>query len=339
MRICITGGGTGGHLMIAEALLEAGVQRGHEIIFIGSKSGQDKAYFESESSFSHVYFLDTTGVVNQRGLGKLRALAKIFKAFFISAKLLRKHKIEATYSVGGFSAAPASLASLTLFIPLCIHEQNAVSGRLNSLLKPFAKRFISAYDKDSPLQGYPIKESFIKSAHVRKKLETIIFLGGSQGANAINNLALELAQDLANKGIHIIHQCGERDFKRVEGAYADLGIDVELYGFTKKIDSLIARADLAVSRAGASTLWELVANGVPTFFIPYPYAASDHQYFNAQFIVANNLGWCHREGEDLKQHVLSLLAEDLQDKSKRLLEYSSERVAEKMIQDLEEGVS
>ncbi len=339
MKICISGGGTGGHLMIAQALLEAGVKRGHELIFIGSTSGQDRAYFESESRFSHVYFLETNGVVNQRGFAKLTALLKILKAFFISRKILKKHKIQATYSVGGFSAAPASFASLSLFLPLYIHEQNAVSGRLNTLLKPFAKRFISAYDPSSPIQGYPIKESLIQSAHVRKKLETIIFLGGSQGARAINDLALDVAQDLINRGIRIIHQCGERDLLRVQETYEAKGLDVELYGFTKEIDLLIARADLAVSRAGASTLWELVANGVPSFFIPYPYAASDHQYYNAQFIVQNDLGWCHREGEDLKTYLLEILDEDLEDKSKRLLEYSSEDVAQKMIQDLEEGVA
>lgn len=339
MKICISGGGTGGHLMIAQALLEAGVQRGHEIIFIGSTSGQDRAYFESGSLFSNVYFLDTTGVVNQKGLAKLTALIKITKAFFISRKILKEHKIQAVYSVGGFSAAPASFASLSLSIPLYIHEQNAVSGRLNSLLRPFAKRFISAYDIDSPIQGYPIKESFIKSAHVRKSLKTIIFLGGSQGARAINNLALDVAQDLVDQGIHIIHQCGERDFARVQSTYAKIGVDVELYGFTKEIDSLIARADLAVSRAGASTLWELVANGVPTLFIPYPYAASDHQYYNAKFIVENDLGWCYREEEDLKGYVLHLVTQELEDKSKRLLEYSNENVAQKMIQDLESSVS
>ena len=107
MRLCITGGGTGGHLMIAQALVEASVQDGHEAIFIGSTTGQDKKYFESHSPFSHVYFLDTAGVVNQKGFAKLKALYKVFKAFFVSRALLKKHKVKATYSLGGFSAAPA----------------------------------------------------------------------------------------------------------------------------------------------------------------------------------------------------------------------------------------
>lgn len=335
MKICVSGGGTGGHLMIAQALLEAGVQRGHEMIFIGSTSGQDRAYFENETLFSKVYFLETTGVVNQKGLKKLVALYKIFKAFLSARKILKKEAIDALYSVGGFSAAPASFATITLALPLFIHEQNAISGRLNTLLRPFAKQFISAYEPSSSIQGYPVKKVFIQSARKRKRIKTLIFLGGSQGARTINNLALSLAKQLQKKEIHIIHQCGAADFSRVQNAYKDLGVDVELYGFTKELERLIARADFAVSRAGASTLWELVSNGLPALFIPYPYAASDHQYHNAKFIVQNKLGWCYREEEDLERALLSLLEEDLEDKSVRLLEYVSDNVAQKMIEDLE----
>jgi UDP-N-acetylglucosamine--N-acetylmuramyl-(pentapeptide) pyrophosphoryl-undecaprenol N-acetylglucosamine transferase len=336
MKICITGGGTGGHLVIAEALVEAAVQEGHEAIFIGSKSGQDRKYFESHSAFSHVYFLDTTGVVNQRGLGKLKALWLVAKAFFTSRKILKKHKIEATYSVGGFSAAPASFASLSRFIPLFIHEQNAVEGRLNSLLKPFAKRFISAYDKNSIIKGYPLKDEFFNAKRVREKINTVIFLGGSQGAKAINDLALSVAHEFKNRGIKIIHQAGERDFERVKQGYENLHVEVELYAFTKEMPLLMSKADLAVSRSGASTLWELCANGLPALFVPFPHAASDHQYYNARFIVENNMGWCERESEDLKAKLLLLLDENLKEKSSALIKHSSKDVAKKMILDVAE---
>jgi len=333
MKFCITGGGTGGHLMIAEALVEAAVNDGHEAIFIGSMSGQDRKYFESHSLFSHVYFLETTGVVNQKGLGKLKALWLVLRAFFASRKILKKHNIEATYSVGGFSAAPASFATLSRFIPLFIHEQNAVEGRLNSLLKPFAKRFISAYDKNSPIKGYPVKDEFFKSARVRSDIKTIIFLGGSQGAKAINDLALGVAKELQKMGIKIIHQAGERDFERVKKEYEELGVEVELYAFTKEMNHLMSRADLAVSRSGASTLWELCANGLPALFIPFPHAASDHQYHNAKFIVENDLGWCKREDEELKHFFLEILNENLKQKSLALIEHSHQGVALEMVRD------
>jgi UDP-N-acetylglucosamine--N-acetylmuramyl-(pentapeptide) pyrophosphoryl-undecaprenol N-acetylglucosamine transferase len=339
MKLCVTGGGTGGHLMIAEAIVEAAVSDGHECIFIGSTKGQDRKYFEKNSPFSHVYFLETTGVVNQKGLGKLKALYKIFKAFLRSRKILKEQKVDAIYSVGGFSAAPASFAALSLFKPLFIHEQNAVTGRLNSLLKPFAKSFVSAYDANSPIAGYPVKEVFYKTAHLRKELKTIIFLGGSHGAKAINDLALEVAWKLKKRGISIIHQAGEADYERVKEAYEKLGVEVELYAFTKELPALIERADMAVSRSGASTLWELTTNGCPAFYIPYPYAAGDHQYYNAKFIVDNEMGWCEREGDGLKSKLLAAIKEpQLEQKSQKLLEYAKKDVANQMIKDVEEKV-
>ncbi len=334
MKLCITGGGTGGHLMIAEALVEAAVADGHEVIFIGSTHGQDRKYFETNSSFSNVYFLNTTGVVNQKGLRKLKALFKVFLAFFKSINILKKHKIVATYSVGGFSAAPASFASISKFIPLFIHEQNAVTGRLNSLLKPFAKSFISAYDDSCSIKGYPVKDTFFTKQRVRSELKTIIFLGGSHGAKAINDLALSVCENLTSKNIKIIHQAGENDFDRVKNEYEKLGVEVELYSFTKELDTLIAKSDLAISRAGASTLWELTANGCPALYIPYPYAAGDHQFYNAKFIVDKNMGWCERETQDLKTKLLSILEEDLKDRSEALINYSSKDVAKKMISDI-----
>jgi len=334
MKLCITGGGTGGHLMIAQALVEVAVSDGHEVIFIGSTHGQDQKYFANRSSFSHVYFLETKGVVNQKGLGKFKSLWLILKAFFKSRAILKNHNIEATYSVGGFSAAPASFATLSKMIPLFIHEQNAVNGRLNNLLKPFATRFISAYDENSPIKGYPVKEVFYKTARVRNELNTIIFLGGSHGAKAINDLALSVAWKLKKRGIKIIHQAGENDFERVKEEYEKLGVEVELYSFTKELDKLIVKADLCVSRAGASTLWELTTNGLPTFYIPYPYAAGDHQYYNAKFIVDNQLGWCEREDENLKSKLLEILNEPLEEKSKGLMEYANKDVAYKMIKDM-----
>ncbi len=338
MKLCITGGGTGGHLVIAAALAKAAIERGHEVIFIGSTYGQDRRYFEHESDFSHVYFLESVGVVNKKGFGKVQALWKIFLAFLEARKILKHHGIEATFSVGGFSAAAASFACLSFFKPLFIHEQNAVQGGLNKLLRPFAKAFISAYESDSPISGYPVKEEFIKSARIRETLNSIIFLGGSQGAKAINDLALLVAPELHKRGIKIIHQTGENDFERVRAAYESAGIEAELYGFTKEMPSLIARADLAVSRAGASTLWELSANGCPALYVPYPHAAKDHQYHNAAFIVKNDLGWCEREGESLAAKLLEVLELPLRQRSEKLLSFTQKDVAQKMIELVESSV-
>ena len=339
MNICITGGGTGGHLMIAEALLEAALKAGHKCVFVGSTKGQDKKYFENSTLFSKVYFLETTGVVNQKCLGKIKALLKVLAAFFKARTILKEDEIDLVYSVGGFSAAPASIASLSRGIPLFIHEQNAVEGRLNAILKPYAKSFISAYSDSSLVKGYPVKEIFSQTKRERRELDSIIFLGGSHGAKAINDLALSLAKELSKRHVKIVHQAGESDFARVEKEYKLLGVEVELYAFTTQLPALIAKADLAVSRAGASTLWELTTNGCPAFYIPYPYAAGDHQFFNAQFIVENEMGWCVRENENLKDELLKVLdSPRLQERSQKLLQHSNSDVAMQMITNLEDLV-
>ncbi len=338
MRFVITGGGTGGHLVIAAVLEKVLSQRGHEVIFIGSSSGQDRMWFEKGSGFTHTYFLPTTGVVNQKGLGKVAALWRIGKAFMRSRALLKEFDAVGVISVGGFSAAPASFAALSRRVPLFIHEQNAETGRLNALLKPYARVFFSSYEPTSPVKAYPVNKVLFEKARLRTSLQRIIFLGGSQGATYINDLALSIAPLLQKRGIAIIHQCGERDLARLQSAYAEMGIEVELMAFSKKLPDLLERSDFAISRAGASTLWELCANGLPAFFIPYPYAAADHQYYNAQFIVQKELGWSERQGDTLKQKLIAVLDEELSSRSKKLMDLIEPEGAEKIIEVIESEV-
>lgn len=333
MSIVMTGGGTGGHLVIIKAVKEQlsgksakepaneGRERhGSEtLIYIGSTTGQDRKWFGEESDFEAKYFLETRGVVNQGAIGKIKSLLMLAKAIRQAMKLLDKHQAGVVFSVGGFSSAPTSIAARLKGIPLVIHEQNAALGSLNKLLKPYAAAFISSYLDESPIHAYPIKEIFFENAHIRKELKTIIFLGGSQGARAINTLALSLAPEIHRRGIKIIHQAGERSIDEVQKAYEALGIEAEVFAFTTRLAEYMNEADFAIARAGASTLWELSASGLPTLYIPYPYAAGDHQYYNAKFFVDRGLAWSMREDEIDEKAVLSLLDERLEEKSRGLI--------------------
>jgi len=318
MSIIMTGGGTGGHLAIIKAVKE---QLGdEELIYIGSTTGQDRQWFEGDEDFGKTYFFDTRGVVNQRGFGKFKSLWMMFSAMMKARKLLKKHDAKVVFSVGGFSSAATAFAAKSVGIPLVIHEQNAALGSLNKLLRPYAAAFISSYLEESPVKAYPVKEVFFENARIRKKIETVIFLGGSQGAKAINRLALEIAPVLKERGIRIIHQAGEKNIDEVDQAYKALGIEAEVFGFTTKLADYMKEADFAIARAGASTLWELSATALPTLFIPYPYAASDHQYYNALFLVEKDLAWIMREEEIDRDKLLVLLEEDLESKSRGLME-------------------
>jgi len=334
MSILMTGGGTGGHLAIIKAVKEHLTKE--ELVYVGSTKGQDKQWFEDDDDFSEKYFFDTRGVVNQGGLGKIKSLFMMGGAMFKAIKLLRKHKAKVVFSVGGFSAAPMAFAAKLTGTPLVIHEQNAALGSLNKLLKPYATHFISSYLEESPIKAYPIKDVFFRNARVRKEVQTIIFLGGSQGAKAINTLALEMAPHLKEKNIGIIHQAGVNNVKEVQKAYKALGIEAEVFGFSTRLADYMNEADFAVARAGASTLWELSATAVPTLYIPYPYAASDHQYYNAQFLVEKNLAWLMREDEIDSEKVLTLFDKNLKKVSEGLMQIVEKEGSRKIATILKE---
>jgi len=327
--IAITGGGTGGHLKIAKVIKEELNKRGIRPVYIGSTKGADKEWFETDEGFEAKYFLDSSGVVDKKGIGKINSFANIIKLSLNARKILKKHKIKAVFSVGGYSAAPASFAAVLSGIPLFIHEQNAHIGSLNKILKPFSKKFFNTF-----LYGdlYPVEDIFFDTARVRNELKTVIFLGGSQGAVAINELAMQIAPVLKQKNIKIIHQSGKRDFERVKNFYEKNSIDADVFDFDKNLIQKIEKADFAISRAGASTLFELAANQIPTLFIPYPYAAGDHQYHNAKFLADKNAGFVIRQNEIDKNKIFELIFNaNLEEISRNLSKINQKNGAEYIV--------
>ncbi len=315
MNILITGGGTGGHLKIAKVIKEELNKKGIKPIYVGSTKGADKEWFAQDEGFSEKYFLDSSGVVNKKGLGKINSLSNIIKLSFEAKKIIKKHNVKAIFSVGGYSAAPASFGAIFSNTPLFIHEQNAHIGSLNKILKPFSKKFFNTFLYNDP---YPVEDKFFERARIRKELKTIIFLGGSQGAVAINDFAMQIAPLLKQKNIKIIHQSGKRDFERVKNFYEKNSIEADVFDFDKNLIEKIEKADFAISRAGASTLFELAANQIPTLFVPYPYAAGDHQYHNAKFLADKNAALVIRQNK-LKIEILDkILNLNLEEMSKNL---------------------
>ena len=311
-NILITGGGTGGHLSIAKVLATELKKRDYNLIFVGSTIGQDKEWFLDSDIFEKTYFLKSKGFVNKNIFQKI-----IYPFFFIqliyqAIKIIKYYKIDKIISVGGFSAAPASFASILMRKKLFIHEQNCAIGLLNKILKPFSMIFFSSYDADSPVSDYPIDNKFFQIYRKRDSVKTILFLGGSQGARAINKFAMDMAKYLNDNGIKIIHQCGKLDFECVKQFYEENNINAECFPFAKEIEKYMYLADIAISRSGAGSLWELSAAGIPTLFVPYPYAASDHQYKNALFLQSKNLCFLCRESDLKKENLDTLLKSDVE---------------------------
>lgn len=311
----MTGGGTGGHLSIIESIKNE--LKNENLFFIGSKNGQDILWFENDKIFQKTYFLNSKQVVNKTFIGKIILIFKLIKLVFQAMQIIKKHKIDKIFSVGGYSSAPASFASIILRIPLIIHEQNSYTGSLNRILKRFVKKFISSYENSNYQTSYPVSLGFFEQARIRKDIKNIIFLGGSQGAETINELALSLALELNKKNINIIHQAGEKHINRIKNEYQKLNlkINIEIFGFTNNILSLMSQADLAISRSGASILWELTANQLPAIFIPYPYAAGNHQFHNANFLVKKKLAWMFENSKIDKKKILEILDKNIETKS------------------------
>ena len=317
--VVITGGGTGGHLKVADAFVDEFNKRGIPVIFIGSSNGQDKQWFEKDKRFKATYFLDTKGVVNKNTLGKISSLFNIMSKTNYCLGLFSKYNVKTVVSVGGFSAAAATFASIIK--PGCklyIHEQNSVMGTLNKVTSRFATELFSSFEEKSKIKDYPVSEEFFELGRIRQNVNTVAFFGGSQGALVINNFALQLAPKLNEIGINIIHQTGKNDFLRVKEEYEKLNIKVDVFDFSKEIPQKMKKADFAVSRAGASTLWELCANCLPTFFIPYKYAAGDHQFYNAKDLKDKGLCFLKRENELKEEDFFNAINSDIHDISKKL---------------------
>ncbi len=330
--LAITGGGTGGHLSIAKAVCEELNKRGIKPIFIGSTKGQDRVWFENFEGFSRCYFLQTSGVMDKKGFSKIVSLKDIMKQSFRCKDIFKAHGIKKVFSVGGYSAAPAAIACVLSRKKLFIHEQNAYIGRVNRLVKPFSKEVFGSYDNATFKIDYPVREDFFASYRIRKELKTILFLGGSAGARFINNLAKQMALDLQKNNIKIIHQCGQVDFDELKRFYAKHDIEVDLFAFSKNLHEKMNSADFAISRAGASSLWELVASGLPTFFIPYPYAANNHQFFNAKSLSDKGLGFVMAQNDINVADVLKIIQNvNLSEISQKLSTQISKNGVEKMV--------
>ncbi len=310
-KIAITGGGTGGHLAIARALKEELNRRGIKPIFLGSATGQDRMWFGEDEGFSSRHFFDIQSVVDKGAVGKVRSMAKIFAAARHAAKIFREEGVETLFSVGGYAAAPATLAAIWQGKDFYIHEQNAVMGRLNALFAGKAKAIFNPYMENSPVRDYLVSEVFFQNARVRTRIETMIFLGGSQGASAINDFARSVAPELHARGIRIIHQSGDRDFASLQRFYEEAGIEADLFAFDKKLCEKIAEADFAICRAGAGTLWELAASQLPALYVPYPYAAGDHQYHNAKYLAQKELSFVVRQDALTPAHLQMVLDADI----------------------------
>ena len=305
--VLIAGGGTGGHLYPGIAVARELLARapGAIVTFVGTAAGIEARVIPREG-----FELD---VIRSAGLkGKsLRSLARGMGLLPLSAldawRVLSRRRPSVVIGVGGYSSGPVvGLASLRR-IPTLLMEQNAVPGITNRLLARLVDRAAVTYEESIPffgtkafLAGNPVRPEFFEPVvppparvegydqHASPPgAARVLVFGGSQGAHAINVAMVEAAARLAaaSPRLAITHQTGERDLEMVRDGYRRAGVQARVEPFLFAMDREMKNADLVVSRAGATTLAELMAAGRPALLVPLPTATDDHQRKNAEALV------------------------------------------------------
>ncbi|MCK5871914.1 MAG: undecaprenyldiphospho-muramoylpentapeptide beta-N-acetylglucosaminyltransferase [Methylococcales bacterium] len=290
-RIIIMAGGTGGHVFPALAVAEHLRRDGWEVSWLGTQKG-----LEAQVVPAHHIEIDWLSVSGLRGKGLLSKITSVFhliKACWQALAILRRRKPNVVLGMGGFVAAPGGMMARLLGIPLVIHEQNRVVGTTNTLLSKIATRKLEAFPDSFPAKmnalctGNPLREAFIQRPQKANKKPTdalkIAVIGGSQGAKILNTL---LPKALANiENVMVKHQTGTVMQTEVESAYQSLTINAEVFAFIDDMPAVYQWADLVICRAGAMTVSEVSACGLPAIFIPLPHAIDDHQSANARYLA------------------------------------------------------
>lgn len=293
----IAGGGTGGHLFPGVAIAEELRAREPDaaIQFVGTARGIEARVLPElgwELALITVSGLKTVGV-----LGALRGLFRLPRALWQARRLLKQFGPDAVIGVGGYASGPVVLMARLRGIPTAICEQNSIPGLTNKILGKIARKVFLSFAESRRffkarkvvMSGNPVRRALVQQLANRDQAatsgrpRTVLVCGGSQGAVAVNQLATgALCALAADHELAIIHQTGEKDLEVTRGRYAAAGVAAECHAFIKDMASAYRRADLVIGRAGATTVAELAIAGKPALFIPYPFAADNHQELNAR---------------------------------------------------------
>jgi len=296
MKVAIAGGGTGGHLFpalaVAEALCRRDVPAG-DILFVGADRG-----IEARLVPAHGYPLELLAArpfKGQGGLARIEALLRLPALVAAARRVLRRFGARVVLGVGGYASVPTVLAAASLRLPVLLQEQNCWPGLANRLLAPLVDRVLGVDGGVARffragkvlITGNPVpadRESGGSPADfdLDPARLTVLVLGGSRGAVAINRAVVDAVPRLANLAarVQFLHAAGEGEVEAVRAAYAAAGIAAQVVPFIERMGVAYGAANAVIARAGAMSCQEIANAGLPSLLIPYPYAANDHQWYN-----------------------------------------------------------
>ncbi len=306
MKIILTGGGTGGHIYPALAIANGIKQRSPsvEMLYIGTEKGlESKIVPRSGLAFKTI---DISGIDRSSMIKASKALIKFPYSFFQARDIIKDFKPDIIVGTGGYVSFPTVLAGTFMGAKTYIHEQNAIPGlanrnlarRVDCVMLTFeeARKHLEA--KKITLTGMPVRQEIVeiaKNKATRAKISgdkfTLLAFGGSLGAASINRAMLEIVERYRKVNIDIIWITGQSGYQEIKESLEkkydikSLVCNVNIVPYMYNIEEALAISDLVVCRAGASTICELELLGLPAIFIPYPYAAENHQEKNARALV------------------------------------------------------
>jgi UDP-N-acetylglucosamine--N-acetylmuramyl-(pentapeptide) pyrophosphoryl-undecaprenol N-acetylglucosamine transferase len=349
LRVVIAAGGTGGHLFPGIAVAQE-FQRRHQaaVTFLTTPKAVTTQILERYGFDWEA--VSTRALKGESLFSRGRTLLGMPKAVWAARSRLKRLHPHAVLGMGGHSSGPVGVAAWLSGTPLALHEQNAIPGATNRWLAGLAQKIFVSFPASQDFfpperclwTGNPIRPEFFEPGPPRPDSPfTVLITGGSQGAHHLNLevlAGLPFLADLKDR-LFFIHLPGDADRETVEAGYREHGFAAEVLSFTPEVAALMRRAHLLVCRAGASTLAELTAVGRTAILVPYPYAANNHQEFNARFLAAAGAGevLLNKDftGEAFADKIKKLLAEP--ETLKRMEEASRSLAKPDAARDIVEG--
>lgn len=304
--IALAGGGTGGHVYPGLALAASlrALDPSVSLVWFGTPGRMEERVVPAHGI--PLVLLDVAFLKGRRGVALLSAAARLGPSALQAVRALRKHGVQAVVGLGGFVSGPVCAAARLLGIPVFLLEQNARTGLTNRAVSRLATRVYASFPDTFPwlpasrvrVWGNPIRGALLAAKQVsQQELQgplRILIVGGSQGARSLNERLPAVLDTLwtAGASLSIRHIAGSGNEEKVAHIWESLGRIVQVDAYVEDMAAAYAGADLVIARAGATTIAELTCLGLPAVYIPFPFAADDHQTANAASVVAAGGGWC-----------------------------------------------
>ena len=330
MRLLIAGGGTGGHLFPGVAIAEELRAREPDaaIKFVGTRRGIEARVLPDLGW--DLDFIEVSGLKTVGALGAVKGLFRLPRALWQARRIVKAFKPDAVIGVGGYASGPVVLAAKLRGIPTAICEQNSIPGLTNKMLGKLVRGVFLSFDeskrffnpKKIMMTGNPVRRDLVQkllaAGPQTRAAVSVLVVGGSQGAVAVNELAAKALVVLAKQTpLTITHQTGEKDLEATSARYRDAGVTAECKAFIKDMAAAYQDADVIIGRAGATTVAELAIAGKPAIFIPYPFAADNHQELNAREMADKGAALMFRQAELTPEKLADALRPLLTDANRR----------------------